>query len=202
MLPGYFLCATTAGRVPQCDRLLHVLRLQHTGTCACIREFDWLEETVQTRLSLFCVQLRAALLGCQQRQAPPQVRGIRHNTSRNARLKLSGGLGSFFPPRWLWVGQRSKVHAVIVHSDIIMYAYMYIYIYMYIHVCICAGVCLCICIHMHMWQSILLSWRLHYFFFSLLRCRKEDIARSLIHMVSYNLGYLAYLVGTAHGVRR
>ncbi|CDJ37547.1 pantothenate kinase, putative [Eimeria tenella] len=32
--------------------------------------------------------------------------------------------------------------------------------------------------------------------------RKEDIARSLIHMVSYNLGYLAYLVGTAHGVRR
>ncbi|KAL8273231.1 hypothetical protein Esti_002847 [Eimeria stiedai] len=34
------------------------------------------------------------------------------------------------------------------------------------------------------------------------RPRKEDIARSLIHMVSYNLGYLAYLVGTAHGVRR
>ncbi|KYK62549.1 fumble protein [Toxoplasma gondii TgCatPRC2] len=32
--------------------------------------------------------------------------------------------------------------------------------------------------------------------------RKEDVARSLIHMVSYNLGYLAYLVGTAHGVRR
>ncbi|OEH76174.1 putative pantothenate kinase [Cyclospora cayetanensis] len=34
------------------------------------------------------------------------------------------------------------------------------------------------------------------------RPKKEDIARSLIHMVSYNLGYLAYLVGTAHGVRR
>lgn len=34
------------------------------------------------------------------------------------------------------------------------------------------------------------------------RPRKEDIARSLLHMVSYNLGYLAYLIGTAHGVRR
>eukprot|EP00922_Rhytidocystis_sp_ex-Travisia-forbesii_P021698 GHVS01031767.1.p1 GENE.GHVS01031767.1~~GHVS01031767.1.p1 ORF type:complete len:879 (-),score=118.95 GHVS01031767.1:87-2723(-) len=32
--------------------------------------------------------------------------------------------------------------------------------------------------------------------------RKEDLARSLIHMVSYNIGYLAYLVGTTHAVRR
>jgi len=32
--------------------------------------------------------------------------------------------------------------------------------------------------------------------------RKEDIARSLIHMVSYNLGYIAYLIGSVHRVRR
>ncbi|KAF8819909.1 fumble protein [Cardiosporidium cionae] len=32
--------------------------------------------------------------------------------------------------------------------------------------------------------------------------RKADIARSLIHMVSYNIGYLAYLVGTTHHVQR
>eukprot|EP00916_Digyalum_oweni_P014863 GHVL01024306.1.p1 GENE.GHVL01024306.1~~GHVL01024306.1.p1 ORF type:complete len:513 (-),score=60.34 GHVL01024306.1:795-2333(-) len=32
--------------------------------------------------------------------------------------------------------------------------------------------------------------------------RREDIARSLVYMVSYNIGYIAYLVATIHGVSR
>eukprot|EP00923_Selenidium_pygospionis_P022428 GHVN01038786.1.p1 GENE.GHVN01038786.1~~GHVN01038786.1.p1 ORF type:complete len:368 (-),score=58.28 GHVN01038786.1:64-1167(-) len=37
---------------------------------------------------------------------------------------------------------------------------------------------------------------------SLKDTRKEDIARSLIHMVSYNIGNIAYLVATINNVRR